>query len=335
MLGAVVLLLVGLGLLAVASDQFVVGSARLAVSLKVSPVLVGAVIVGFGTGMPELLVSGLAAAQGSLELAVGNVAGSNLANVTLVLGVAGLLAAPDVAPGIVRREAPISLAAVIAFAAVAVGGINRYEAVALLAGLVIAVVLLLRAARAHGAEVDSGEVTGEAGDVELVEELEELIETGEEDDLADVAASSNRTDVLRALLGLAGTIAGAQLIVTGATSIARDIGLSDGFVGLTIVAIGTSLPELVTAVQAARRSELALLMGNVLGSNVFNSLAVAGVAGLISPAAISDSGLLVAIGVMVLVAGLAWLFLGLGGRLRRWEAGLLLGVYLLALPFTT
>lgn len=327
---AVVLLLVGLGVLAVASDQFVVGSARIAVTLRVSPVLVGAVIVGFGTGLPELLVSGLAAAQGSLELAVGNVAGSNLANVTLVLGVAGLLAAPDVAPGIVRREAPISLGAVLLFAGLSVGGFSRLEAAVLLVGLVVAVALLLRAARppaAGGEPVD-------AGDVELVEELEELIESEPEEDLADVAASSNSGDILRAVLGLAGTIAGAQLIVMGATRIARDIGLSDGFVGLTIVAIGTSLPELVTAVQAARRQELALLMGNVLGSNVFNSLAVAGTAAAISPTATLDSGLYVAIVVMVVVAALAWLFLGLGGRLRRWEAGLLLGVYLLALPFT-
>ena len=328
MVVAAALLLVGLGVLAVASDQFVLGAARTAVALRVSPVLVGAVIVGFGTGLPELLVSGLAAAQGSLELAVGNIAGSNLANVTLVLGVAGLLAAPDVSPGIVRREAPISLAAVILFAGVALGGINRFEATLLLLGLVVAVVLLIRASHAAGP-------TGLAeGDEELVEELGELIEEPDEVDLDDVASSPRLPNIARAIAGLLGTVAGAQLIVMGATRIARDIGLSDGFVGLTIVAIGTSLPELVTAVQAARRHELSLLMGNVLGSNVFNSLAVGGAAGLIGPAAVSERGLVIAIVVMVVVAGMAWLFLGLGGKLRRWEAGLLLVTYLAVLPFT-
>jgi cation:H+ antiporter len=329
MAGALLLLVVGLGLLAVASDQFVVGAARLAVTLRVSPLLVGAVIVGFGTGTPELLVSSLAAARGSLDLAVGNIAGSNLANVTLVLGVAGLLAAPDVAPGVIRREAPISLAAVVAFAVLATGGLTRVEGLGLLAALVGAVALLLRAAR-------RGSGPGEAAEEEeLVEELEELIEDSKEEDLDDVARASNGRDILRAVLGLAGTIAGAQLIVSGASTIAREIGLSDGFVGLTVVAVGTSLPELVTAVQAARRNELSLLMGNVLGSNVFNSLAVAGAAALIGPAAITDGGLLLALAVMVVVAALAWLFLGLGGRLRRWEAALLLAIYLAALPFTT
>lgn len=329
MWAAGLILVMGLALLAVASDQFVLGAARLAVALRISPVLVGAVIVGFGTGTPELLVSGLASAQGSLELAVGNIAGSNLANVTLVLGVAGLLAAPDVSPGIVRREAPLSLLSVILFAGLALGGLNRFEAAVLLVGLVGAVLLLIRAAR------ESEEATAPTGDDELVEELEELIEEEDEEELSDVAASPRLPSIVRALGGLAGTVAGAQLIVLGATRIARDIGLSDGFVGLTIVAIGTSLPELVTAVQAARRQELSLLMGNVLGSNVFNSLAVGGAAGLIGPAAISDDGLVVAIVVMVGVAGLAWLFLGLGGKLRRWEAGLLLAIYLAVLPFTT
>jgi cation:H+ antiporter len=137
------------------------------------------------------------------------------------------------------------------------------------------------------------------------------------------------------VLGLVLTVAGAQLLVVGATSIADELGLSGGFVGLTLVAIGTSLPELVTAVQSARRGETALLVGNVLGSNVFNSLAVAGAAGLIGPAVIDDPGLTtLAAGSMVLVAGLAWAFLAIGRRLERWQGVVLVGVYAATIPLT-
>ena len=134
------------------------------------------------------------------------------------------------------------------------------------------------------------------------------------------------------MLGLAATVTGAQLLVLGARSIADEVGPSGGFVGLTLVAIGTSLPELVTAIQSARRDETALLVGNVLGSNVFDSFAVAGVCAPIAPGPIDDAGLTVlAAGSMVLVAALAWLFLGLGGQLRRWEASVLLAIYAVTL----
>jgi cation:H+ antiporter len=167
-----------------------------------------------------------------------------------------------------------------------------------------------------------------------VNELEEFVEEPGEAALRDVVAASTSRDVVRVVLGLLGTVTGAQLLVVGAQRIASDIGLSGGFVGLTLVAVGTSLPELVTAIQSARRDETALLAGNVLGSNVFNSTAVAGTAALIGPGTITDAGLtVIAASSMVAIAALAWLFLGLAGRLRRWEALILLGIYLATLPF--
>lgn len=318
-----VLVVAGLAVLARGADAFVVAAARLAVTLRLSPVVVGAVVVGFGTGAPELLVSTLAAGRGSIDLAAGNIVGSNLANLTLVLGVAGVVARPETLPRVVRREAPLSLAAVALFALLVQGGLTRVEGGVLVAALVVAVVVMLRAA---GPDDTAGRP--EPAIEELVVELEERIEGPGEADLAAVAAAPTRRDVGRVVAGLAATVAGAHVLVVGAQRMAEDLGLSGGFVGLTLVAVGTSLPELVTAVQSARRGETALLAGNVLGSNVFNSTAVGGAAALVGPGVITDGGLTVVGGVsMVLVAALAWLFLGLGGRLSRTDAVVLLGIY--------
>lgn len=326
----------GLAVLAKAADMFVVGAARLAVILRLSPVVVGAIVVGFGTGAPELLVSSLAAARGSLDIAAGNVVGSNLANLTLVLGVAGILARPHTVPRVVRREAPLSLATVALAALLLQGGLSRWEGVVLLAALAGAVAVMLRASR----EGDGG---ADEAAAEYLHELEERTRgrpprwargrsglSGR----AGVAASPLTADVVKITVGLLGTVAGAQLLVVGAQGIAADLGLSGGFVGLTLVAVGTSLPELVTAIQSARRNETALLAGNVLGSNVFNSTAVAGAAALIGPGPLTDPGLtVVAASSMVAIAALAWLFLGYGGRLSRVDGAVLLAIYAATLPF--
>jgi cation:H+ antiporter len=230
-----ILLLVGFGvgllLLAKASDYFVVGSARLATRLRVSPVFIGVAVIGFGTSAPELLVSGLAAAQGSTELAVGNVVGSNVANMTLVLGVAGLLAVVPVRSAVLRWEAPLSVAAVLAFAALVPGGLSLAEGAVLLGLLAAALWLLLRAALAGKVDMLAGEV-GEYVDGTIQHSL--------------------RAEVARTGLGLVGTLAGAQLLVWGASGLAARLGVPPEVIGFTLVAVGTSLPELVTAVQAQR-----------------------------------------------------------------------------------
>lgn len=319
-------LVVGLVVLARAADLFVLGAARLAVAASVPPLVVGAVVVGFGTGMPELLVSGTAAARGSLDIAAGNVIGSNLANLTLVLGAAGILVQPEVTSRVLRREAPLSLAAVVLVAFALQNGFERWEGAALLGGLAVMVAVMLRVAASPVAVIPPEERPFE-------EQLEEFIGIGEEDELLDVVTASMTPDIVRTAVGLAGTLVGAQLLVAAARSIAGELGLSGGFVGVTLVALGTSLPELVTAVQSARRGETALLLGNVLGSNIFNSLGVGGVAALLGPGPLDEPGLTtIGVGLMVAIAALSWVFLGLGGRLRRWESVILLVIYAATLP---
>ncbi len=314
---AVVAIVAGLLVLAVAADRFVVGAARLAVTFRVSPVVVGVTVIGFGTSAPELVVSGIAAARGGLDIAVGNLVGSNLANVSLVLGVAGLLAAPAVRARIVRREAPLSVAAVATFAVLIQGGLSRTEGLVLVTGMVVAVIVVLGGARRQAA--------AETGD--LLQEVGEVVQAGGGD------RSGVRRDALLTAAGLIGTVVGAYVLVTGAERVIDALGLSGGFVGLTVVALGTSLPELVTAVQSARRGQVALLAGNVLGSNIFNSLGGGGLVALVGPGVLADAGLtVVAAGLMVVVVLLSWGFLA-GGALRRWEGALLLVAYAVALPF--
>jgi cation:H+ antiporter len=163
------------------------------------------------------------------------------------------------------------------------------------------------------------------GDDELLAEIDEFIE--------DEETISARFEVLRSFLGLVGVIAGAQLTVVGASSIADELGLGEGFVAVTLIAVGTSLPELMTAIAAARKGEDELIVGNLLGSNIFNSLAVGAVAGLIGPGTLDDPNL-ASIGViaMVLVAGGAWLFMATSRRVASWEAITLLAVYGVTVP---
>jgi cation:H+ antiporter len=313
-----ILLLVGCGvgllLLVKASDYFVVGSARMATRLRVSSVFIGVAVIGFGTSAPELLVSGLAAVQGSTELAIGNVVGSNVANMTLVLGTAGLLAVVPVRSAVLRWEAPLSVAAVLAFAALVPGGLSLVEGAVLLGLLAVALWLLLRAAL--------------AGKGDMVDAM-----AGEVADYVDgTVRPPLRAEIVRTGLGLVGTLAGAQLLVWGASGLAARLGVPPEVIGFTLVAVGTSLPELVTAIQAQRHGEPDLLVGNLLGSNLFNSLAVGGVIGLAGAG--SGTTAVPAAQVVVMVGSSlgAWLLLFNQARLDRWEAGLLLVGYTASLP---
>lgn len=304
--------LLGLALLTLAADQFVVGAARVATLLRISPVVVGAVVIGFGTSAPELLASGLATARGSLDLAVGNIVGSNVANLTLVLGIAALVAPIAVRSPVLKREAPLSLVAVIAFGvSVQGGGVSWVRGVVLTAVLVGALLTILLAAR--------------SADLQLTADVEGFV-TGTE--------LSARREWIRTLLGLVGTVGAAYVLVESAVTIAARLGLAQGFVGFTVVAIGTSLPELATGVQAARKGETDLIIGNLLGSNLFNAGAVGAVAAFLGggqdPGAImTGRGTVLMIG----VALLATAFMVTGRRVQRWEGALLVGGYLAVLPF--
>jgi cation:H+ antiporter len=310
MLLTVAALLAGVVLLASAADQFVIGAARVALISRISPLVVGVVIIGFGTSCPELLVSAFAAAGGDAEIAVGNIVGSNIANLSLLLGVGALIVPIAVASSTVRREAPITVGAVVLFAVLVQGGLSRPDGVVLFAAMGFALWRVIRGS-------NEGDPLGP-----------------ETEELADPSHHSMRREVVRTVIGLIGTIGGAQLLLWGAVDVADRAGLGEGFVGATLVAIGTSLPELVTVVQSARRRETDLIVGNLLGSNLFNALAVGGLVGLIgAPGFDAPSLTTVAAGAAVLVAVAATWAMTTGRQVQRWEGALLIGAYAAIVPF--
>jgi cation:H+ antiporter len=309
MLSTVLSLAVGVVLLAYAADQFVVGAARVALVSKVSPLLVGVVIVGFGTSSPELLVSAIAAGAGDAEIAIGNIVGSNIANLSLLLGVGVLIVPIVVSSSTVRREASLTVGASVLFLVVVQGGLSQVDGVVLLVAMVVALWLVTR--------------TSATSDP-LGPEAEEFVAP---------AGHSLGAEVTRTVLGLVGTVVGAQLLLRGALDVADRAGLGEGFVGATLVAVGTSLPELVTVVQSARRRETDLVVGNLLGSNIFNALAVGGIAGLIGADGVDAPALTAvaagaAVGVSLLAAGA----MITRRRIDRWEGIALIGVYAAIVP---
>jgi cation:H+ antiporter len=304
----VLLIVLGLALLVRAADQFVLGAARLSASAGVRPLAVGVVVIGFGTSLPEAVVSVLAAIDGEIGVAIGNVVGSNLANLGLILGIGVLILPIAVHSDVIRREAPIVVAASIGLGLAIRGGVSDLEAVLLLAAMGLVTWRLLA-----------------PGPTDVVEpEVEEFVE----------APSTTGKESARTVLGLIGTLAGAQALLTGALDLAEEAGLSAGFVGSSIVAVGTSLPELVTAVQSARRGKADLLVGNLLGSNLFNALVVAGLAGLVADTTPVGAPLATFGAVfMVAQAALAWLLMRSERRLTRIEGGMLILTWAVALPF--
>ncbi len=302
--------LAGLLLLTVAADAFVIGAARLAAHWRVSTVVVGAVVIGFGTSAPELVVSGLASAQGSLDLAIGNVVGSNIANLSLVLGAAALVTPVAVQSPVLRREAPLSLLLVVAFGAAVQGSIGVPEGVLLATLLVVSLAIIVRSAR--------------QGDPAISAEVDAYVAGGH---------AELRREVVRTGLGLMGTLAGAQLLVVSATAVAERFGLTEGFIGLTVVAVGTSLPELATCLQAARRSETGLIVGNLLGSNLFNAGAVGATAAFAGAGQATDPTI-AGIGVLLMIAlsVVATLFMVTGRRVVRLEGIGLLIAYVVIVP---
>jgi cation:H+ antiporter len=311
---AIVAILVGVGVLAWSADQFVLGAARVALVKHVPTLVVGVVIVGFGTSAPELLVSALATVGDKPAVAFGNVIGSNIANLSLLLGIGALLVPLTVDSRTVRREALLVVAAVVLLGlAVQGGGISRIEGAGLLISMVVALFIVTR--RPHG-EVSNDDALGD----EVAE-------------FADAESHSLGREVVRTAVGLAGTIGAAQLLLWGALDLADRAGLSGGFVGATLVAVGTSLPELVTVVQSARRKETDLIVGNLLGSNLFNALAVGGVIGLIGGPTLDDTSLTtIAAGAAIVIAVVAALAMRTKHTVSRLEGAALVVAYLALVP---
>jgi cation:H+ antiporter len=262
MLTALLSVALGLALLVWSADRFVEGSAAAARHLGMTPLLIGMVVVGFGTSAPEMVVSAIAATQGNPGIALGNAYGSNIANIALILGMTALISPIAVHSQVLRRELPI-LAGVTALAAWQLqdGDITRGDALVLLGVFGGVMAWTIWQGVQGRADALAGELAGE---------------------LAAHAMPLRRALAWLAV-GLLLLIASSRLLVWGAVEIASALGVSDLIIGLTIVAAGTSLPELASAIIATRKGEHDIALGNVLGSNLFNTLAVVGIAGTIHP----------------------------------------------------
>ncbi|MFB2704520.1 calcium/sodium antiporter [Marinobacter shengliensis] len=310
MLIASLAILAGLALLVWSADRFVEGSAATAGHFGMPPLLIGMVVIGFGTSAPEMVVSALAASQGNPGLALGNAYGSNITNIALILGITALLAPIAVHSQVMRKELPILALVTLAAAWLLFDGeLSRLDA----AGLLVLFALLL------GWSIWSGM---RKNDDAFATEMD-----------AELAAHPMpiRKAILWLVVGLLLLIISSRILVWGAVDLATRFGVSDLVIGLTIVAIGTSLPELASSIIAARKGEHDLALGNILGSNLFNTLAVVGIAGSIAPMAVADEVLMRDIPVMVGLT-LALFVLGYGfrgpGRINRLEGGGLLAVFI-------
>jgi len=307
----VALLVVSLAGLTIAGDQFVVGVARLASVLRIRPTIVGAVVGGIGTSLPELLVSGVATARGELQLAVGNLVGSIIANISLGLGIAAMVAPIRVDSIAIRREAPISVGSVLLFGLLTMRTPSANTGVVFSLALVAALVLLLLNARIV------------PGRDELAVEVVDFF--------GEPRRHRTGREVARTLLSMTGMLLAAEVLVRSGADLAGRLGVGQGQVGLTLVAIGTSAPLIASNVQAARRGDHDLVVGNTVGGNLFIALGGGLVVGFLS----EGSGPGIGVAPLWLMAALAvgsWGFMARGSRVSRWEAMVLLVTYAAALP---
>ncbi len=262
MLLAIAAVVVGLAALAWSADRFVEGASAVARYLGMPALLIGMVVVGFGTSAPELVVSALAAADDSPELALGNALGSNTANIGLILAVTAIIAPVAVHRGVLRKEIPVLLLVTIGLAALILdGNLSAVDSGVLIVVLGALVTWSVLEARRSPQDPLAGDVTAEL-------EAKQL---------------SKRAAWLWLGFGLVALVVASRILVWGAVEIAQALGWSELVIGLTIVAVGTSAPELASSLAAARKGEMDLALGNVVGSNLFNTLGVIGLAGVISP----------------------------------------------------
>jgi len=304
------LCLVGFVLLYFGAEWLVKGSSSLARSLGVSPIVIGLTVVAFGTSAPELVVSLISSIQGKSMIAVGNVVGSNICNIALVLGLAALFQPIKSDPSVVRRDIPIMLGiSLYLLVLTANSKLGRIEGVTLFIGIIVYTFMNYYLAKKE--TIDASEI---------VSELEEI-----------GYIASRPKQILLILIGIAGVVGGAQIVVDNAVIIMQILGVSEKFIGLTIVAFGTSLPELATSVVAAIRGEMDISIGNLVGSNVFNIMSVLGAASLVRPIPIPggffESGLWIDYLVMLFTSFLPWLMMRKDLTVQRRDGFILLFCY--------
>jgi len=306
----VLLLVGGIGVLYFGAEWLVSAAARLATTLGISPMVVGLTVVSLGTSAPELVVCLLAAMGGNSELAIGNVMGSNLANIGLILGVTALVRPLDVAARVVWREVPLMLVATLALYPLAWDGrLTRGDGVILLLGLVAYLWFVFRS------------VDDEAP--EILDEYEDFMEAS-----SHIRAGLPWRDILQLLAGAGALVVGGWAIVEGAVAVGTDLGVSQVVIGLTVVALGTSLPELATALVAVLRTEADIAVGNIIGSNIFNIFAILGATSFLEPMEIGRYVLVRELPAVLVLSFLVVPFLWTDWQIRRWEGAVLVCSYL-------
>ena len=290
-------IILGVALVLFGADKLTEGAAALARRMNVPEIIIGLTIVAAGTSAPELFVSLVSALNGTPDLAVGNVVGSNTMNCMLIVGCAAMVAPMTISPSTVKKDIPFSVAASVLLILLAFNNfLGRLDGIILLLGFAVFMTYTLMQAK--------------MGSSETVKETSPIWK-----------------NILFIVFGLAGLVIGSNLFVDSASDVALSLGISEGVVGLTIVAGGTSLPELATSVVAARKGQSAIAIGNVIGSNVFNILLILGLTATISPLEI-EGITTIDLAVMLLSVVLVWLFSRTRYTVERWEGALLLGLYL-------
>ncbi|MBM95723.1 MAG: calcium/sodium antiporter [Oceanospirillaceae bacterium] len=307
MLTASLAVLAGLIILVWSADKFVIGAAATARHLGMSPLLVGLTIVSIGTSAPELFVSAVATLDGVGNLAIGNAVGSNITNIALVLGVTALVSPIPLKKKLLRKELPLLLlVSVLATLTISDMTLSWIDSIILLAGLCVALFLMFQESS------DGGEA--------LIDEEES----------AEIENTSTRTAIMWLVVGLVALMISSKMLVWGASTIATAFGVSELIIGLTIVAIGTSLPELAASIASATKGHHDIAIGNVIGSNIFNLLAVMPVPGLLSTIDVEPMALYRDFPVMLALTFLLLVMFLLNrksGNLGRLSGGLLLGSY--------
>lgn len=295
--------------LLIGGNMLVQGAVSLARRLGISPMIIGLTLVGFGTSMPEMVTSVQAALSGSPGIAIGNILGSNIANILLIIGTSALLMPMLIHPPALRRDGTVLMVvSILCLALLLWGQIGRSSATILLCvlvGYVIFTILSEKRSATPAAEVYEGEAAT----------------------VKDTDTSAVR-DTLNLLIGMGITIISARFLVSGAISLAASFGVSDAIIGLTIVAIGTSLPELITSVIAARRGQSDVALGNVIGSNIFNVLGILGTTALIRPIHVPAQFVAVDVWVMLTATVVLLIFARTGWRIGRREGAIMLLLYL-------
>ncbi|MBW4771164.1 calcium/sodium antiporter [Prevotella jejuni] len=295
----ILFIVIGIVLVLWGADRLTDGAVAVAEKMKMPQIVIGLTIVAMGTSMPEFCVSLISALKGTSDLAVGNIVGSNIFNTLLIVGVSALVAPMSIMKTTVRKDIPFALVASALLLIMCLDGdISRIDAAILFVMFLIFMYITLRGAKAQGTDLEEKEKK----------------------------PMGTWLSIVWILVGLACLIGGSNLFVDGATAVATKLGVSEAVIGLTIVAGGTSLPELATSVVSARKGNSGIAIGNVLGSNVFNILAILGLTGVISPMTLKGITM-TDLSMMVISIILIWLFSFTKYKIERWEGAILTAVF--------